>query len=135
MKVALLPLDAPGRLSIYGQPVAAEVARTLGSPTLQVVVVGAAMAVPQDAALIVEGSISTARKRVTVELRLRTLDSRTALVGIVTAIAIPAFMDYQMKAKAAGQRLQQLEAPDPTQDPTPPQEPAQDPAAPQPAAP
>lgn len=82
MKVALLPLDAPGRLSIYGQPVAAEVARTLGSPTLQVVVVGAAMAVPQDAALIVEGSISTARKRVTVELRLRTLDSRTALATV-----------------------------------------------------
>ena len=56
-----------------------------------------------------------------------------ALVGVLGAIAIPALMDYQ--AKAVGQHLQQLEAPDPTQDPTPPQEPAQDPAAPQPAAP
>ena len=56
-----------------------------------------------------------------------------ALVGVLGAIAIPALMDYQ--AKAVGQHLQQLEAPDPTQDPTLPQEPAQDPAAPQPAAP
>jgi hypothetical protein len=78
-KVALLPLDAPGKLAIYGQPVAGEVARVLGAAGLEVVVVGATMQAPRDAVLVIEGAISGTRRKVVVKLRLRALDSRTPL--------------------------------------------------------
>jgi hypothetical protein len=83
-RLALLPLDAPGKLAIYGQPVAAEIARSLGAAGLDVVVVGAQMAVPREAVLVIEGSILVVRKKVKVELRLRTLDSRTPLVTVTS---------------------------------------------------
>lgn len=86
-KLALLPLDAPGKLSIYGQPVAAEIARALQAAGLDVVVVGAQMAVPREAALIIEGSLLGQRKKVRVELRLRALDSRTPLVTVTSTDA------------------------------------------------
>lgn len=86
-QLALLPLDAPGKLSIYGQPVAAEIARALQAAGLDVVVVGAQMAVPREAALIIEGSLLGKRKKVRVELRLRALDNRTPLVTVTSTDA------------------------------------------------
>ncbi len=81
-KLALLPLDTPPKLAIYGQPVAAEIARALTTAGLDVVVVGAQMAVPAEAVLVIEGSLVSARRKVKVELRLRTLDSRTPLATV-----------------------------------------------------
>lgn len=81
-KVALLPLDAAGKLELYGHPVAAEVARTLASPEVEIVLVGTDAAVPLDAVLLIEGELSTSRRRVMVELRLRTLESRTPLATV-----------------------------------------------------
>jgi hypothetical protein len=92
-RLALLPLDAPGKLAIYGQPVAAEIARALGAAGLDVVVVGAQMAVPREAVLVIEGSILGARKKVKVELRLRTLDSRVPLVTVTSLDATLATLD------------------------------------------
>lgn len=56
--IALLPLDADGRLEIYGQPVAAEIARALTDGKLTVVVVEAKMAIPDGTKLVVAGSIT-----------------------------------------------------------------------------
>lgn len=83
-KLALLPLDTPPKLAIYGQPVAAEIARALTAAGLDVVVVGAQMAVPGEAVLVIEGSLISARRKVKVELRLRTLDSRTPLATVAS---------------------------------------------------
>jgi hypothetical protein len=73
--VALLPLDGEARLEMYGQPVAAEIGRRLKDNGLDVVVVGAKMAVPESADLIVDGTIKADKKRkdesVTLELRIR----------------------------------------------------------------
>lgn len=68
--VALLPLDADAKLSIYGQPVASEVARALVAGGIDVVVVGPKMAVPDKAWLVVDGTIA-AGKGDTVVLALR----------------------------------------------------------------
>jgi hypothetical protein len=69
--VALLPLDGEKRLEIYGQPVAAELARALNGAGVEVVVVGAKMAVPAQAKLIVDGNIKAKGQSVTLELRIR----------------------------------------------------------------
>ncbi|MBA3460120.1 MAG: hypothetical protein H0T46_09185 [Deltaproteobacteria bacterium] len=70
--VALLPLDADARLTIYGQPVASEIARALVQGGVEVVVVGPKMAVPDRAKLIVDGTISASKADVvTLTLRLR----------------------------------------------------------------
>ncbi len=70
--VALLPLDADARLTIYGQPVASEIARALVEGGIEVVVVGPKMAVPERAKLIVDGTISASKADlVTLTLRLR----------------------------------------------------------------
>jgi hypothetical protein len=74
--VALLPLDAERSLEIYGQPVASELARALVAGSVQVVVVGPKMAVPERARLIIDGTISLGKaSAVTISLRVRnTLD-------------------------------------------------------------
>src|SRR5215468_10544975 len=56
--VALLPLDADKSLEIYGQPVASELARALVAGNVYVVVVGPRMAVPDNARLIIDGTIA-----------------------------------------------------------------------------
>lgn len=99
--VALLPLDAPGKLAIYGQPVAAEIARALKEAGLDVVVVGEQMAVPREAVLIVEGSLVSARKRVKIELRLRALDSRTPLAKVTSPESPLEKLDQAAGAAAA----------------------------------
>ncbi|MGE0867924.1 MAG: hypothetical protein AB7P03_05165 [Kofleriaceae bacterium] len=70
--VALLPLDAPPRLEIYGQPVASEIARVLIAGGIDVVVVGPKMAVPARAKLIVDGTIAGTTSAILVTLRVRT---------------------------------------------------------------
>ena len=69
--VALLPLDGDKKLEIYGQPVAAELGRAMKSAGIDVVVVGAKMAVPEGAALIVDGTIKAKGGTVTLSLRIR----------------------------------------------------------------
>ncbi|HEU4726764.1 MAG TPA: hypothetical protein VFT22_02715, partial [Kofleriaceae bacterium] len=70
--VALLPLDAERSLEIYGQPVASEIARALVAGSVQVVVVGPRMAVPERARLIIDGTISLGKaSAVTISLRIR----------------------------------------------------------------
>jgi len=69
--VALLPLDADARLEIYGQPVAAEIARALKEGKLAVVVVDAKMAVPEHAKLVVDGSITAKGATVMLGVRVR----------------------------------------------------------------
>jgi hypothetical protein len=107
--VALLPLDAPGKLAIYGQPVAAEIARSLKEAGLDVVVVGQQMAVPRAAVLMVEGSLISARKRVKIELRLRALDSRTPLAKVTSPESSLEKLD-QAASEAAAALLPQLRA-------------------------
>lgn len=92
-KLALLPLDTPDKLAIYGQPVAAEVARALQADGLDVVVVGAQMAVPRDTTLMVEGSLLVHRKKVVVELRLRPMDSRKPIVTVTSSEATLATLE------------------------------------------
>jgi hypothetical protein len=77
--VALLPLDGEKRLEIYGQPVAAELARALNASGVEVVVVGAKMAVPEKAKLIVDGTIKAKGQTVTLELRIRDARDGTTL--------------------------------------------------------
>ena len=108
-KLALLPLDAPPKLAIYGQPVAAEIARSLTAAGLDVVVVGAQMAVPGEAVLVIEGSLSSARKKVKVELRLRTLDSRTPLATFASK-EVPLDAIDRAAAEVAAALLPQLQS-------------------------
>lgn len=69
--VALLPLDGDKKLEIYGQPIAAELGRAMKAAGIDVVVVGAKMAVPEGAQLIVDGTITAKGKTVTLTLRIR----------------------------------------------------------------
>jgi len=77
--IAMLPLDGEKRLEIYGQPVAAEIARALKAAGLDVVVVGAKMDVPDRAQLIVDGTIK-ATKTKQIELSIRVRDPRDGTV-------------------------------------------------------
>ena len=69
--VALLPLDADARLEIYGQPVAAEIARALTNGKLTVVLVEAKMAVPDGTKLVVAGSITSKGAAVVLGVQVR----------------------------------------------------------------
>ena len=69
-KVALLPLDAPAKLEVYGQVVASEIAQALIAGKIDVVVVLPKMAVPDEAKLIVDGKIS-AGKGTAIDLSIR----------------------------------------------------------------
>jgi len=91
--VALLPLDGEKRLEIYGQPVAAEIGRALKAQGYDVVVVGAKMDVPDNAQLIVDGTIKSEKSNaVTLSIRIRdprdgtTLETLPASAAALTAI-------------------------------------------------
>jgi hypothetical protein len=77
--IAMLPLDGEKRLEIYGQPVAAEIARALKAAGLDVVLVGARMDVPDGANLIVDGTIKSAKNK-QIELSIRLRDARDGTV-------------------------------------------------------
>lgn len=73
-RVALLPLDAEKGLEIYGQPVASEVARALRGAKIEIEVIGAKMAVPDNAKLIVDGTIASGKPNknsIVLTLRIR----------------------------------------------------------------
>lgn len=70
--VALLPLDTDKSLELYGQPVARALARALDEGSVPVVVVGAKMAVPERARLIIDGTIALGKAgAVAISLRIR----------------------------------------------------------------
>jgi len=90
--IALLPLDSEKKLEIYGQPVAAEIGRALKAQGYDVVVVGAKMDVPDQAQLIVDGTIKSEKTAVTLSLRIRdphngsTLETLPPSTGTLTTI-------------------------------------------------
>jgi hypothetical protein len=85
--VALLPLDAGARLALYGQPVAAEVARALAAEGLDVAVVGQGDPVPTRAVLVVDGELRKSGKMaIVLELRVRD-PARAQELAEVTATA------------------------------------------------
>jgi hypothetical protein len=88
--IALLPLDADKRLEIYGQPVAAEVGRALKAGGIDVVIVGAKMAVPDKAQLIVDGSIKAGKgDAITLTMRIRDPRDGTTLETLpATAVTL-----------------------------------------------
>jgi len=70
--VALLPLEAEGRVKLYGQPVASEIARALVAGKIDVVVLGPRTPVPERTRLIVDGSVKTSKgDAVVVSIRIR----------------------------------------------------------------
>lgn len=87
--VALLPLDADKNLEIYGQPVASELARALVAGTVDVVVVGPKVAVPDRARIVVDGRIAgDTHDNVTVTLRIRDRKLGTVLDSL-TSVTVP----------------------------------------------
>ena len=81
--IAMLPLDGDKKLEIYGQPVAAEIARALKASGLDVVVVGAKMDVPDTAQLIVDGTIKAGKgKAITLSIRVRDPRDGTVLENL-----------------------------------------------------
>jgi hypothetical protein len=115
--VALLPLDGDKKLEIYGQPVAAELGRAMKAAGIDVVVVGAKMAVPEGVQLIVDGTITSKGKTVTLTLRIRdprdgsTLESLPPSTSPLVAID-KAAADLSAKLVPAVQgELQKLQQP------------------------
>jgi len=96
--IAMLPLDGEKRLEIYGQPVAAEIARALKAAGLDVVVVGAKMDVPDRAQLIVDGTIKATKSK-QIELSIRVRDPRDGTV-LDTLPSPPTKLDDLDKAAA-----------------------------------
>lgn len=97
--IALLPLDGEKRLEIYGQPVASEIGRALEAKGIDVVVVGAKMAVPEGAQLIVDGSIRAEKSNaITLSLRIRDPKTGTVLETLPASAATLTTID-----KAAGE--------------------------------
>jgi hypothetical protein len=79
--VALLPLATGKGFELYGQPVAAEVARALRAGGLEVVVVSAGATPPARAHLVVDGTIAGGpHGAVALQVRVRDLDK-----GVVVA--------------------------------------------------
>jgi hypothetical protein len=91
-RVVLLPLDAEKGLEIYGQPVASEVARALRGAKIETDVIGAKMAVPDNAKLIVDGTIAAGKQNkndVVLTLRIRNpIDGVTLATVSSTAAGI-----------------------------------------------
>ena len=114
--VALLPLDADKRLEIYGQPVAHEVGSALEQGGIEVVVVGAKMAVPERALLIVDGTIKGTKGEVTLAVRLRdpktgaVLDTLHASAKELTAIDRAAHELSALVVPAVQKHLAQIKA-------------------------
>lgn len=77
--VALLPLDTDARLDLYGQPVASEIARALTAGGIDVVVVGAKMAVPERAMLVIDGTIKHKGAAVVLAIRVRVRENGKVL--------------------------------------------------------
>lgn len=70
-KVAVLPFAADGKMALYGQPVAAEVAKVGRAAGLEVVLLAAGADVPSDARLVVDGRLVKSGKAIVLEARVR----------------------------------------------------------------
>lgn len=141
-RVALLPLDADKGLEIYGQPVASEVARAIRGAKLEIEVIGAKMAVPDSAKLIVDGTIRTSaknKKSIVLTLRVRnpvdgevraTVSSTAASIANIDTAA--ADVSAQLMT-ALDKELAALHAAKPTPDTNPRVDPVGDPGPATPA--
>ena len=132
--VALLPLDADHNLEIYGQPVASEIARALVAGTVDVLVVGPRVGVPERVRLVVDGRIAGDRAdNVTITIRVRdrfdgtVLDTLTGTAPLANIDRIAAELAARLlpSVKTILERLHHPPAPDPSRPPPPrPAEPA-----------
>ncbi len=111
--VALLPFDTDKRLELYGQPVAHEIAVALADGKIDVVVVGPKMAVPVEARLIVDGTITAKGGTVVIAVRIRnpiagvtleskfttaaTLEDLDRAAAEVSAILLPLLKEHLAK--------------------------------------
>ena len=139
--VALLPLDADAKLAIYGQPVAAEVARALVAEGLDVAMVGQGDPVPTRAVLVVDGKIRKAAGRGSaIVLDLRVSDPAKAEVlarvsstaSSLTAIDRAAGEVAQKLVPAVRTQLAARQPPPRKPEPPPPDKPPVKPAPPPP---
>lgn len=69
--VVILPFVGEGRMALYGQPVAAEVAKVGRAAGLEIVLLAAGAAVPSDARLVVDGRLITSGAAIVLEARVR----------------------------------------------------------------
>jgi hypothetical protein len=100
--VALLPLDADAKLELYGQPVASEVARALVQGGIEVVLVGPKMAVPSQARLVVDGTITTGKGAVVViTVRIRDAINGQVYDTIPVTAATQTAMDHAAEELSA----------------------------------
>jgi hypothetical protein len=102
--VALLPLDAEARLALYGQPVAAEVARALAAEGLDVAVVGQGDPVPTRAVLVVDGTLRKSGKTA-IALVLRLRDPARAKELVEVAATAKSLIGIDRAAAEAAQKL------------------------------
>jgi hypothetical protein len=70
-KVAVLPFAGDGRMALYGQPVAAQVAKVGRAAGLDVVLLAAGAEVPVDARLVVDGRLVKSGDAIVLEARVR----------------------------------------------------------------
>ena len=70
-RVAILPFAGEGRMAIYGQPVAAQVAKVGRAAGLEIVLLGPGAEVPADARLVVDGRLVRTGASIVVEARVR----------------------------------------------------------------
>ena len=86
--------DTDQKLEIYGQPVASELARVLIAGTVDVVLVGRKMAVPERARLIVDGTIASGKgTMVVLTVRIRNTADGTVLETMVATAPTLANID------------------------------------------
>lgn len=87
--VAVLPLDAEGRLEIYGQAIATELRRTLNASGIEAIVVSAKIEVPPGTQLIVDGTITEEKGgALALALRVRRVDGTVFETLSATAPAL-----------------------------------------------
>ena len=70
-RVAVLPFAGEGRMALYGQPVAAQVAKVARAAGLEIVLLTAGAAVPADARLVVDGRLVRSGAAIVLEARVR----------------------------------------------------------------
>ncbi len=120
--VAMLPLDAPDRLALYGQPVAATLATGLRDAGIEVDVVGPGAPVPTRARLVIDGTLRREGETVRVKLRVRD-PARGVEVGALGATAATLTgIDATVRELQAQlvPLVQRLLAPPPSIEPAPP---------------
>ena len=70
-QVAVLPFAGEGRMALYGQPVAAQVAKVARAAGLDIVLLAAGAEVPRGARLVVDGRLVKSGQAIVLEARVR----------------------------------------------------------------